>query len=188
MYWRPVGTAPGTPWVGGHVTDGSMGPSKRVVLCRRRGSPRLRDLLPGVQPDRDHARRRSELLHRVAGPGASPLRRATRWTPDNQCQRRAREHRRDGRVPVRHRPVRRGAVDLLGRGTRRGHQHHRRNERRAALGSGRRRGGKQLRHLPAARQPVRQRRPRSTSASRSRATARSRCRHRCARWCRATAG
>jgi hypothetical protein len=39
MFWRPVGTPPGTPWVGGHATLGSMGPSPKWFFAEGAAAP-----------------------------------------------------------------------------------------------------------------------------------------------------
>jgi hypothetical protein len=39
MYWRPLGTAPGTPWVGGHTTLGSGNTSREWYFAEGAASP-----------------------------------------------------------------------------------------------------------------------------------------------------
>ena len=39
MYWRPVGSAPGTPWVGGHASAGTVGASQQWYFAEGVAAP-----------------------------------------------------------------------------------------------------------------------------------------------------
>ena len=158
MFWRPVGTPPGTPWVGGHTRLGVDGTEHEVVLRRGRGGARLRDLLPDVQPDRDarsRASKRTSSPKRTASCSAS----TTCRPADAQtiyCNARARQHRRDRprscRRTSRSSPSARstGAPDASKAPARSASSNP-----APTLGPAGRRRRRQLRDLPAARQSVR---------------------------------
>ena len=141
MYWRPVGTAArhavgrrtrrrSARW--DRAGGGSSPKAPRRPASRRSTWCSTRQHAAG---------RRGELLHRSATgtwSGAStscrPVGRETIYREQRAGQHR--RHRR--RSSVRNRPVRRRALDLLGRGPRRRHEHDRRDAARRSAGRCRR--------------------------------------------------
>ena len=53
MYWRPVGTPAGTPWVGGHAALGSPGPSQNWFFAEGAAAPGFETFYLLFNPHRD---------------------------------------------------------------------------------------------------------------------------------------
>ena len=116
MYWRPVGTPPGTPWVGGHTALGHRAPSPEWYFAEGAAAPGF------------------ETFYLVFNPYATPITVDANFFTESfglvqRIYRRCPPGRRQTiylnaelgnvggarRVLVRRRPVRRRALDLLGR-------------------------------------------------------------------------
>ncbi len=104
MFWRPVGTPPGTPWVGGHTALGSMGLSKRWFFAEGAAAPGFETFYLVFNPTATTLVLEANFFTEAQGLVQRVYQRPTRRTPGDLCQRRAREHRRHGRVPLRHHP------------------------------------------------------------------------------------
>ena len=154
------------------VVGGRRGQPRRhraadhVGVRRRGGRAELRVVLPAAQPElRRRSRCTARFLPETGMPTVKTIDSRAAVTCDRLPERRARQHRRRRvDVHVRFAAVPGRALDLLGRRPRRGHQRHRRLVGGDGVALPRGRVRRPVRHLPAARQPRRQRRDRPPDA------------------------